>query len=216
MTTLLSKRKPNDKKSHHASEPLSTQTGSTILQSNVQNHSDDKLKITRIMSISRKTINQTTENKDSNSQQEHKRHYVMNQLSDFQSKTHMMHTGNLTIDSSSPISTNPINCKHKNNLSVVQSKFTRHQKRVRKNQICSRPSWVSSYKNPTTNKPIKQTSFSLKQLRDPCQVLQLYTQFKRTNCIPYECVCAPLPPCCDISSCSFIKNAHICNMYLTK
>ncbi len=198
---------------------LSIQTDGTFQQFNVQNESDDKLKISRIMSISRKSIDNTNEDKDHDSLKKQRRHYVMNQLSDFQSDTHIVHANKIKVDSSAPFLTNTIKCKKKNKLAVVLSKSSCQQKLIHKKQICIRPAWVSPNKNPTTNsdvinKPINRMSFSLKQLRDPCQVLELYTRFKRIDCVPNECVCRPLPPCCDISSYSFIKNAQICSVYL--
>jgi hypothetical protein len=165
------------------------------------------------MTIPRKMIDN-----DSISVKKQKRHYIKNQLSDLQSKTHKVHVDQLMIGSSPPASTNPINCKHKNKFAVVPIKHTRRQKLIRKNEICIRPPWISPNENRLANnypihKPINRTSVPLKQLRDPCQILDLYTRFKRIHCKPYECVCTPLPPYCDISPCSFIKNAQIHNVY---
>ena len=203
--------------SRYSSSLLSIQADSAFQQFNVQNESDDKLKISRIMSISRKSTDNTNEDKDHGPLKKHRRHYVMNQLSDFQSD--IIHANKIKVDSSAPFLPNTIKCKKKNKLAVVLSKSSHRQKLIHKKQICIRPAWVSPNKNPTTNsdvinRPINRMPFSLKQLRDPCQVLELYTRFKRIDCISNECVCRPLPSCCDISSYSFIKNAQICSVYL--
>lgn len=171
------------------------------------------------MTIPQKRIDNIIEENDSSFVKNQRRHYIKNQLSDLQSETYKIDTDKLTLDSSSPILTNPIKCKQKNKLAVVSTKYTRRQKFIRKKQICIRPSWISPNENRLTNsypinKPINRTSLPLKQLRDPCQILELYTRFKRIHCKPYECVCIPLPSCCDKPSCSFIKTAHICNVYL--
>lgn len=165
---------------HHSSKPTSFDK---------QKHSNDNLKISRIMAISPKAIDNITKDKDSNSQ---KRHYMRNQISDLQTK---IHANKPSICSSSSILRNSITCKEKNKLIIAP------RKRIYKNRIPIRPPWVSSYGNPTTNnhtiiKPIKRT---LLPLNDPCQILQLYTQFK-----PYDCICTPLPPCLD-----FMKNDKI-------
>jgi hypothetical protein len=171
------------------------------------------------MSIPRKIIDNIIELNDLSFVKKQKRHYIKNQLSDFQSEPHQIHADKLRIGSSSPILTNLTDYKQKNKLAVIPIKCARRQKLIRKKQTCIRPPWVSPNENRPKNnhpinKPINRTSPSFKQLRDPCQILELYTRFKRIHCKPYECVCTPLPPCCDISSCSFIKKAHLCNVYL--
>ena len=171
------------------------------------------------MAISPKTIDNIIGDKDLNSPKNQKKHYIINQMSDLQSKIYNIHTDKPTIGSSSSILANSTACKEKNKLEVTSRKRIHRQKAIRKNRLSIRPPWVSTYENPArnnypVNKPIKRTSLPLKQLDDPCQVLELYTQLKRIHCKPYDCVCTPLVPCSDLLSSSFMKHAHICNMYL--
>jgi len=140
------------------------------------------------MTIPQKRIDNITEENDSSFVKNQQRYYIKNQLSDFQSETYKIDTDKLTLDSSSPILKNPIKYKQKNKLAVVPTKYTRRQKLIR-----TRPSWISPNENRIKNsypinKPINRTSLPLKQLRDPCQILELYTRFKRIHSKPYECV----------------------------
>ncbi len=169
-----------------SSEPLSIQLDSKTQESDQQKKSTEKLKISRIMTVPRKTIDNIIPDNDSNSVHQQKKYYVKNQFSDVQ-------LDKLPIDTSPPKAKKFLKYKRKNKLPVVSKKCAR------------RPSWVS----PTTNsypfkKSLNQTSLSFQQLRNPCQILEVYTQFKRINCKPYSCISTPLPPCL------YIKNAHIC------
>jgi hypothetical protein len=141
------------------------------------------------MSISRKSVR----NEDSSSLNKQKRHYQIKQLSDAVAS-------NIRADKLTSL---PLVNPDDNKLSAIKTKYTRRKKLRRKNQIRIRPPWVSSYENPPTNnyslhKPIQRTSLSVEPLNDPCQILEVYTQFKRIQCKPYECICTPLPSCFDI------------------
>ncbi|CAF1288575.1 unnamed protein product [Adineta steineri] len=159
-----------------SSETMSSELNTTVQYSNEKKQSNDKLKPSRIMIISRKPVNNTIQDKKSN---------PLNQIS------------YLHADSSFSIQANSTPCKRTNKSSVIR------KKRIHKNQIYFRPPWVSTYTNSPTKKPRNRSS--LKQLKDPCQVLDVYTQLKRIDCTS---ICNPLP------SCSFMRNADIRNVYL--
>ncbi|CAF0976342.1 unnamed protein product [Rotaria sordida] len=224
MATSLSKRKiPYDNEDLHllyrSSESKAIQVDNTIQQFDQQEQSNDKFNILPLMKISGTPIDHTNEDKDSRYLKKEKRYNILNQISNFQSEIHNTHVNKSIIDSSSSILANTKDYKQKNKLSIVSAKGVRRKKRIRKKQICIQPSWISPNENPSTynylfNKSTKQTSLSLKPLRDPCEVLEFNTQFKHIHCKPYQCICTPLPSCLDISSCSFIENAHMCNIYL--
>ncbi len=137
-----------------------------------------------------------------------KKPYIMNQMSDLQSRMHNIHPVKPTFGSSSSIPVNSTACNQKSKPAVPTRTRIRRQDLNRKNRIPFRPPWVSSYGNTTTNsypvnKHIKRTSISLRQQNDPCQVLEVYTRPNRIDCKPHECVCTPLPPSCNMSPCSF-------------
>lgn len=205
--------------SQQSLESLSIQTDNTIRKLGTQQQTNDKPEISRIMTISRKITEMITEDKATNCVEKQRRPYIKNQLSDFQSETHKVHVDQLKICTSPSLSRKAVDHKQKNKSTVVPNKYARQQKFIRKKQVCLRPPWISPNENRPMNnysmkKSINRTAIPLKQLRDPCRVLDLYTQFKRIHCKPYQCVCTRLPSNCDIASCSFMKNAHVCDVYL--
>ncbi|CAF4088712.1 unnamed protein product, partial [Rotaria sp. Silwood2] len=183
--------------SRHSSELKPIQVDNTIQQVNQQQQFNDKINILPLMKISGAPIDNTNEDQNLSYLKKQKKHNILNQISNFQSKTHNMHVNKPMISSSSSILANTKDYKQKNKLAIVSTKSVRRKKHVRKKQICMQPSWIypngnSSKYNYLFNKSIKQASFSLKPLRDPCEVLELNTQFKHIHCKPYECICTSL------------------------
>jgi hypothetical protein len=129
------------------------------------------------MTIPRKTIDDLIPDNDSSSIHQQKKYYVKNQFSDVQ-------LDKLSLDTSSPKPKKRLKRNQKTKLAVISTKCARRQKLIR-------PSWISP---TTTTYPFKR-SFSFQQLRDPCQILEVYTRFKRIHCKPYRYICTPPPSC---------------------
>ena len=202
-----------DSMDFHSSDYSSRLKSSKVDHINQQfdeKQSNDNLKL---VCAPRKSIENQISRNDSSSWRTQKTDDPMNPIPKFQFRTSVMHDNQVTIGSSFSLRKNPTGYK----LTTDSKKCISRKKYLRRKQIHIRPPWISSIENSAKNnyKSIKRTSLSCKQRRDPCQILESYTRFKRIiYCKSVESIYVLLSQDLDISSNSFIRNTHICNVDL--
>ena len=160
------------------SESLSIRSDGTQPESIEDKQITEDLEISPIMSISRQTTDNLIETNEFTSTQKQKKYYVKNLYSDVQADR-------LSINSSSVLLRKSTKRKRKSAVVVLRMRSTHQANFIQ-------PPRISVHPAPTHTIRSFQRPFG--QLKDPCQILEVYTQFKRINCKPYTCICMPLQP----------------------
>lgn len=170
----------------HLLDDTDVSQGLSIVSESLENKQiTEDLELSPIMSISRQTTDNLIETNEFSSTDKQKKYYVKNLYSDVQADR-------LSLNSSSPLLRKPTKHKQKSPLVILPMQSTHRTTFIQ-------PRWVSINTTPirTTRlfkKPFHRNTFSFVQLKDPCQLLEVYTQFQRINCKPYACICTSLQP----------------------
>lgn len=179
---------------------------------------NDKHDASHIMTITRKSVDDTNDTKAFNTLGKQNIYDSQNLIPRFQSNIFNKYDTQIKKGVSYSVLTKYIDYQRKKKKATTATKYTRPQKVTRKTTTFPRPPWILPKENLVENKhltkrSIKRTSISCKPLENPCQTLQSYTELKPTQHRSYECICTSLPPCSTPPSCSFICNTQICNLY---
>ena len=154
------------------SAAISIESASTVIESAKNKHSIEDLDISPIMTIIRQTTDNLTETDQSISRQKQTKYYVKNLYFDVQSDR-------LSINTSSRLLRKPIRRKKKPALYLLPMHSSRRTTFIHPPSI-------------STNTSLPRATHRFLQLKDPCQIFEVHTQFQRINCQPYACLCTPL------------------------